>query len=759
MKEERFLSPLSRRGSGREMGEGPGVRALFGGVLFLLLSLLLAACAPKNGELDIPKGTPVVLISIDTLRADHLPMYGYKAVDTPALDSLRRDSILYANAFTATPLTFPSHTSLLTGVLPAVHGVRDNVGYVLDVGKITRGELPFLPWLLKQRGYATGGAVSAYVLLGKNGLKTGFDFYEDAIEFRQNRGLGGLQRPGGETLRLSAAWLRKAAGSSGKPFFFFFHIYEPHTPYQPPEPFASRYKLPYDGEIAAADQIVGKLIAELKSLGAYDRSLVVLLSDHGEGLGDHGEDEHGVLLYREAIHVPLLLKLPRSQRAGATAQAPVGLTDVAPSILELVGLPRPKLLGVGSLVAALDGAVAQPTRRIYSETFYPRLHFGWSDLASLADARWHYIEGPSSELYDMGSDPAETRNLLAAERRVYADLRKEMQGYDRRLAAPTAVDEETRKAMMSLGYVASGAGATSGPLPDPRSRIGALADLKVGFEHTSRHEYKEAVEAYRRVLATNPQMVDAWEFLAAALQKLGQKDDALEAYRTALRISHGSPHIAVEAASLYFDMGQLDEAATHARMALTTNASFAHGLLAQIALAKGKLDDAEKEARLAMEEKSLRVGPLVTLADVQHARGDYNGALATLRQAEQAYDQREAKDPDLLRGLNLVRGKTQADLGDAAGAEASFRKEIELFPDNVRSYSSLAILYALTGRGAEIPPILQRMVEANPSPVAYVEAVKTLRLLKDPAGATALLRFAIGRYPQSRELKELARRG
>jgi arylsulfatase A-like enzyme/cytochrome c-type biogenesis protein CcmH/NrfG len=733
-------------------------------ILGLGLLVALTACAPKTGKLgklDVPQGTPVVLISIDTLRADHLPMYGYKGVDTPALDSLRRDSVLYENAYTATPLTFPSHTSLLTGVLPAVHGVRDNVGYVLDSGKITRGELPFLPWLLKQRGYATGGAVSAYVLLGKNGLKTGFDFYQDGIEFQQNRGLGGLQRPGSETLRVSQDWLHQ---SSGKPFFFFFHIYEPHTPYQPPEPFASRYKLPYDGEIATADQIVGNLLAELKSLGAYDRALIVLLSDHGEGLGDHGEEEHGVLLYREAIHVPLLLKLPKSQRAGATAAAPVGLTDVAPSVLALLGLPRPKPLAeTAALVAALDtaaldAAVPGPARRIYSETFYPRLHFGWSDLASLADARWHYIEGPSPELYDMTRDPAEARNLLASERRVYADLRKEMQGYDRQLAAPAAVDEETRKALMSLGYLASGA-AASGPLPDPRSRIGALADLKVGFQHTSRREYKEAAEAFRKVLATNPQMVDAWEFLAISLQKQGQKDEALAAYREALRISHGSPHIAMAAASLYFDLGQLDEAAAHARMALATNASFAHGLLAQIALQRSHLDEAEKEARAAMDEKSLRVGPLVTLAEVQHARGDYNGGLETLRQAQAAYDQREAKDPDLLRGLSLVRGKCQADLGDAAGAEASFRKEIELFPENVRAYSSLAILYALTGRGPEISPILQRMVQANPTPVAYAEAVKTLRLLKDTGSATTLLRYALGRYPQSRELKELGRQG
>jgi len=725
--------------------------------LLIAALLLTTACGPKSNQLDVPKNTPVILISIDTLRADHLPMYGYKGVETPALDALRRDSVLYQNAYTATPLTFPSHTSLLTGVLPAVHGVRDNVGYLLDAGKITRGELPYLPWLLKQKGYATGGAVSAYVLLGKNGLKTGFDFYEDGIEFQQNRGLGGLQRPGSETLRVSESWLQQSAG---KPFFFFFHIYEPHTPYTPPEPFASRYKQPYDGEIAAADQIVGNLLAELKKLDAYDRALIVLLSDHGEGLGDHGEDEHGVLLYREAIHVPLLLKLPRSQRAGATAAAPVGLTDVASSILELLGLPRPKPLGNPALAAALDTAAGGGGERdIYSETFYPRLHFGWSDLASLAGARWHYIEGPSPELYDMASDPAETQNLLTSERRVYADLRKEMQGYDRTLAAPSAVDEETRKAMMSLGYMASGAGATSGPLPDPRSHIGAMADLKVGFQHMSRKEYRESADAFRKVLATNPQMVDAWEFLATSLQKLGQKDDALSAYREALRISHGSPHIAVAAASLYFEMGQLDEAATHARMALATNASFAHGLLAQIALMKNDLAGAEKEARQALDEKSLRVGPLVTLAEVQHARGDYNGSLETLRQAQVAYDQREAKDPDLLRGLNLVRGKCQADLGDAVAAEVSFRKEMELFPENIRAWSSLAILYALSGRGPEVAPILQQMVAANPTPAAYAEAVKTLRLLKDPASATALLRYASGRFPQSRELRELGRPG
>ncbi|HJX29784.1 MAG TPA: sulfatase-like hydrolase/transferase, partial [Thermoanaerobaculia bacterium] len=731
----------------------PGGEGLRAATLVLVLVLaLLTACTPKSDAptATLPEGTPVILISIDTLRADHLPAYGYQGVETPHLDALRRDGVLFTNAYTPTPLTFPAHSSLLTGLLPAAHGVRDNVGYALDREKISRGELPFLPQILKGQGYATGGAVSAYVLQGKHGLRTGFDFYEDAVEFRANRGLGGLQRPGGETLKVSLDWLR---GAAEKPFFYFFHIYEPHTPYTPPEPFASRYAAsPYDGEIAAADAIVGELIAELKRLDAYDRALVILLSDHGEGLGDHGEEEHGVLLYREAIHVPLLLKLPDARLAGATAEAPVELTDVVPTVLSLLGLPKPESLRGSSLMAALDASA--PPRRAYSETFYPRLHFGWSDLASLIDARWHYIEGPDPELYDIVADPRETRNLLRDERRAYADLRRAMEGYSRTLAPPSAVDEETRQAMIALGYVGSSGGTTEGPLPDPKSRIGALTDLKTGFRHSSQGEHAAAAAAFRKVLEVNPGMVDAWEFLARSLQKLGDSDGALAAYQEALRISGGSSHIAMSAASLFFDLGRLADAETHARMAEAAHPSFAHGLLARIALARKDFDAAEKEARQAMEEdEGSRIGPLITLAEVLHARGDNQGALDTVRQAAAAYEQREAKDPDLIRGLALIRGQALADLGDAAGAEAAFREEIRLFPDNLRAYSSLALVYALSGRPAEVGPTLRSLVEANPTPDAYAEAVKTLRLVGDPGSAAGLLRHALGQYPDSRALR------
>ncbi|HEX3127878.1 MAG TPA: sulfatase-like hydrolase/transferase [Thermoanaerobaculia bacterium] len=716
------------------------------------LLLILTACARGGDRLDVPKGTPVVLISIDTLRADHLPAYGYRGVETPALDGLRKDGVLFEKAYSPTPLTFPAHSSLLTGVLPAVHGVRDNVGYRLDKAKIEKGELPFLPWLLKQQGYATGGAVSAYVLQGKGGLSTGFDLYEDAIEFRTNTGLGGLQRPGTETLDRARSWLESVKDG---PFFLFFHLYEPHTPYEPAEPFASRYASKYDGEIATADRIVGDLLADLKRLGLYDKALIVLVSDHGEGLGDHVEKEHGVLLYDEAIHVPMILKLPDSQLSGSTVEKPAQLTDVAPTVLSLLGMTVPPALKGMPLLDLLQEKA--PVRRIYSETFYPRIHFGWSELTSLADGRHHYIESPDPELYDLAADPDERTNVLSRERRLFAEMRKEMSGYDRRLAPPAAVDEESRQAMMALGYIGSGVGDVEGPLPDPKSRIASLGDLKLAFEHSARKEHAQAVEAYRRVLAVNPNMSDAWEFLGHALQALGRTGEALEAYREGLRVSHGSPTIAVAAASLYFDLGQLDEAASHARMALTSHPSFAHGLLAQIALRRKDLDGAEREARLAMNDESLRVGPMITLAEVLHARGRYEEALDLTRRAVEVYNRREAKDPDLIQGLSLIRGKILADMGDATGAEASFLQEIRLFPADYRAYSNLAVLYAVSGRPERVGPTLKQMVEASPTPASYAEAVKTLRALHDPGSAASLLRFALGKYPGSPELLALGR--
>ena len=719
-------------------------------------ALALAGCGgPAAERTTAPAGSPVVVISIDTLRADRLPAYGYDGVETPAIDGLRADGVLYERAYSHVPLTLPAHSSLFTGLLPAAHGLRDNIGYFLDPERVASGEVPFLPLALRQAGYATGAAVSTYVLRSKMGLDQGFDFYEDSIEFRTGTGLGGLQRPGSETLRLSLDWLR---GQADEPFFFFFHIYEPHTPYQPPPELAARYADPYDGEVAAADRIVGDLLAELERLGVYERAIVILLSDHGEGLGQHDEDEHGVLLYASTLRVPLILKLPGSRRAGAAVASPVQLVDVFPTLVELLQLEPGGPLAGTSLLRFLEPE--PPARTIYAETFYPRLHFGWSELTSVFDDRHHYIHGPDPELYDLIADPGQTENLARRRARLAASLRAELEAFESALVDPAAADEETRQALAALGYIGTvGAAAQEGPLADPKSRLATLTDLKAGFRYQSQKDHESAAAAFRRALVDNPQMLDAWEALARALQKLGRREEALEAYRKALEVSEGSPHVAISAASLLFDLGRLDEAEAHARLAVASNPSFAHGLLAQIALERDDLELAEREARLALDEKSPRLGPTITLAAILHARGEYEEALEMTLATEKTWAGRKTPDPQLIKGLFLRRGRILADLGRAAEAEEALRREIELFPGEVGAYSNLAVLYALSGRGPEVGGVLRSMVEANGSAAAYAEAVRTLRVVEDPAAAASLLRFALARFPDSEELRGLVERG
>jgi len=739
--------PFGRRSQG-------ALRARAAEILLLAIPLLLAACHREPTALKLREGTPVIIVSIDTLRSDHLPIYGYDGVETPAIDALRREGVLFQHAYTPTPLTLPAHASLLTGTLPEVHGVRDNVGYSLDKARRKSNQVPLLAPMLKEHGYATAAAVSAYVLQGTTGIEEGFDLYEDGIEFQSGRGLGQLQRPGGESLTRLLPWLEEHAK---EPFFVWLHLYEPHTPYEPPPAFATAGKTPYDGEIAAADAVVGQLAAQLRELGRWDDALVVLLADHGEGLGDHGEDEHGVLLYREAIQVPMVVKLPKGELAGRTAEAPVSLVDVAPTIADLLGIARPAAWKRPSLLAALDAGKA-PQPAAYAETFYARLHFGWSDLAAAVDGKHHLVMGPHPELYDLAADPGEKRNLMPNERRAFGVLRQEIERHDRRLAPPAEVDEESRKAMEALGYAGSAASPAEGPLPDPREHLAELRDLKDGFALMSKKDPAAAVVAFRRVVTANPGMVDAWEFLGRAYERMDRADDALAAYQEALKRSGGSPHIAMSAASLFLAQGRLAEAEEHAKLAIAAHPSFAHGLLAQVALARKDFPTAEREARRATEGKGSedRVGPSLTLAQVLHAQGKYEDALATTDTALAAWNARQAKDPDLIRGAYVLRGRIFADLGRADDAEKAFRQELALFPDDTPAYTNLALLYALTGRGTEVPAVLRELIENHSSPRAYKDAVQTLRVLELGPQAEQLLARGRRLYPTSPLLRSAA---
>ena len=715
----------------------------------LLPLLLLAACrqgTSPDGEAGTFPKAPIVLISIDTLRSDHLPAYGYKAVETPAIDAFRRDAVLFERAYSHTPLTLPSHVSMLTGRLPTEHGVRDNVGYHYDGDRF-----PNLAAVLHGAGYATGAAVSAYVLRPETGMSHGFDAYDAGIPVHFADSLGLSQRPGGQTADAALAWLRTVRD---KPFFLFLHLYEPHTPYAPPEPFASRYAgRPYDGEIAAADAIVGRVLGTLKEQGLYNRAVILLLSDHGEGLSDHGEQEHGIFLYREALQVPMILKLPAGHLAGSSRAAPAQIVDVFPTLLALVGVALPAGPFPGRPL--LDRAAPPAPRDLYAETFYPRLHFGWSELTSLIHDRFHTIQGPSPELFDLAADPGEKRNVLSGERRAYAAMRQSLQGLQRELLPPAAVDPETARKLAALGY-ASGAASTSRgeALPDPKSRIGTLKDFDLAMGLFGRGSYAEAVPAFRRLVAARPKMADAWENLALSLEKLGRRDEALAAYERAMDASGGASFVAVATGSLLLEMGRLDEAKAHAELGLKGSPGMAESLLAQIALARNQPEEAEKAARAALAAPGSRIAPLMTLAQVLQKQNRLPEALSAADQAN-AELARTGAAGQTYAGLHWVRGDLLARLGRTAEAERELRQEIHDFPHDTRAPASLALLYASAGRPQEAVGILQRMVEGEGSPAAYAEAVKTLRILGDPAGATALLRHALAVHPESRELRAL----
>lgn len=661
------------------------------GVVLLSAGLLSIACHRGPGPYE---GAPIIVISIDTLRADHLPAYGYRDVETPALDALAADGIRFDNAYSHYPLTLPSHSSLLSGLLPTRHGVRDNAGYSFAVD-----EHPFLPRLFAQAGYATAGFVSSYVLRAETGLGDGFDVYDSDIEFEAGSSLGSAQRPGLETAARAAAWVRE---HQAEPFFLFLHLYEPHTPYAPPEPYASRYsKKPYDGEIATADAILGGFVNELERLGLYDDAVVVLVGDHGEGLGDHGEKEHGVFLYRSTLHVPFLLKLPGRELAGTVVEQPVGLVDVLPTLARIAGIEAPEGLDGRTLLPPGDDAGG---RAIYAESYYPRLHFGWSDLQALYESRHAYIHAPEPELYDLAADPGQRRNVMRQDRRTLTRLVRELRELRVPLESPSEMDEETAEKLAALGYLAGSVHAT-GPLPDPKTQRHLLADLEAGTTKFAEQDFQGAVIHFRKLLDANAQMIDVWSFLGRSLRELGDHREAAEAFEKGLELSGGDPSLALAAAAARLEHGDVDRARQLAELARQDNREAADTLLSRIDLAQGN----ERQARARMEravrdgsagEPTLRRLALLHLQDGEPMRA--------WRLVEPLL-QEGTEEPETL----TVAGFALSDLGRLDQALVLFRRALQDEPDYAKAHEGVGTVLLKRDRPREARVELERALELN----------------------------------------------
>ena len=616
--------------------------------------------------------------------------------------------------------------------------MRDNVGFTLD------GSHRTLATRFKAAGLATGAAVSAYVLRRVTGIAQGFDTYEDALPVDLSIGLlGAQQRDGAVATEALARWIE---GQGGKRFFAFLHLYEPHSPYAPP-PQHRDLASPYDGDVAYADELVGRLVARLKAAGLYDRAILAVTSDHGEGLMDHGEQEHGFFLYREAVEVPLLVRLPGGRMGGTRVGGPVAQVDVTATLLDLAGVGADGMDGISQRPAIETGKAA--TRSVYSETFFPRYHFGWSELLSVTEERYRLIRAPRPELYDLREDPRETRNLAVERAAAVAAMNGwlEREAKPGEIAKPAEVSDETREALRALGYVGSTVvDVSTGTLPDPKDKLGVYEMCRRAMQARAQGRFDEAALGLRKVLADSPGVLDAWEVLGSTLVQLGRSQEAIAAYDEVIKRdpTNSSAHLSL--AKVHGLAGRRDRAERHAELASAKEPGRGFETLAQILLDQNRPAEAAAYARRSLAADADRLMSRFVLGLVAQRSGRFEEAIAEYRKAVEI----QARRPGLVvRNLHAGLGDCLARLGREAEAEAEFRAEIAAIPHSRDARVGLGVLYRSQGRDAESRDVLAGIVTENPRAGAdeYFAVARTLVVLGDTPAARDWAARARALYP------------
>jgi arylsulfatase A-like enzyme/Flp pilus assembly protein TadD len=511
----------------------------------------------------------IIFITVDTTRADHMGFLGCKRGLTPNLDTLARQGVVFERAFSQAPLTPVSHATIFTGTYPQFHTVT-------DFGHPLPALLPYMPEILQKTGYHTAAFIASLVLDPKAnmapGFDRGFDFFDAG--FRAKRSVeesryDTMERRGGDVVAHSIAWLNKNRQS---PFFIWIHLYDPHAPYDPPPPYDTRFKDPYDGEIAYADSALGKLFQYLRQRGLYDRALIMMMSDHGESLGAHGESMHGIFLYDETIHVPLVFKLPGALLAGKRVTSRVRLVDVAPTLLSMLSLPLPPTFQGESLVPLMKSPKAAADLPAYSQTEYPHRAFGWSAISSLRTGKYLYVRAPKRELYDQTQDEAAEHNLAASAPAVTDTLAAQMgKFYDQTTSyhGPTqqaAQTSEQTENLAALGYVGSSTAGKSQDQQqgaDPKDKIQISNLLEEGMLAVEDGRYNQAIPMLQQVLADSPAINVAQLQLGIAFARAKRYPEAIPALKKAVELIPEAVDARYELALALYDTGALRESLEH----------------------------------------------------------------------------------------------------------------------------------------------------------------------------------------------------
>jgi arylsulfatase A-like enzyme/Tfp pilus assembly protein PilF len=667
------------------------------------LSAAILACAAGNARAS----TPVILISVDTLRADRLACYQASRKITPYMDSLAKGGTAFSQVSALVPLTLPSHSSLFASTYPFENGVEDN--------GIPFGAGPTIATVLKSAGYRTAAFVGGFVLDRRFGLSRGFDVYDSPFDLHRKTALdaGDLKRPAAQVTAAAVRWLDL---NSSSPFFLFLHFYDLHTPYDlPPDPRLRRGEAGYSAELAYVDRVLGDFLAYLTGRGLLDKTLIVFTSDHGEGLGEHGENNHGYFVYQSTLRVPLIVHWPQGSKRVPNdhIDEPASLLDVAPTILDALGLPRPPEMRGRSLIAG-KGAV-----EIYSESLYARNHFGCAALRALRSGRYKYIDAPEPELYDLSSDPLESRNLYSTEQPRAAAMRKRLMSLlaSAPAAKPRAPTPETVKALRSLGYLSGSSAANRlASRIDPKGRIGDFELYGHALALASAGQLAESSDLLERLDEKLPDVVDIRIGLGLNHQQAGRYAEAAQEFKRALQRAPQNAQAHFDLALCEFRLHRPEEAIQELQVTLALEPWYtrAEEMLADIYLQKK--DYTEARTRL---QHILSVDPESYTA--HYDLGVFAGMARNWSEAQRELLSALQTDPSSAEAHNTL-GSVYLQLGQLEQARGEFEGAIRLQPEFAWAHYNLALVFKKQDKPDDAEREIRAALKADPTfPAARAE--------------------------------------
>ena len=720
----------------KEAEEQPGWRAKKGKPLMwmiigliLVLAGLVAVLKFRTPGTDLRSAPScnVLLITLDTTRADHLGCYGYKKAVTPNLDRLAGEGWRFNRVYCSAPLTLPSHVTMLTGLEPVAHGIRDN-GHYLPAGIKTITEV------LATRGYKTAAFVSSFSVDSRFGLDRGFEDYDDTFEADLPFKTNNAERRAEVTFARFSAWLENNYKDK---FFSWIHYFDPHLPYDPPSPYKEDYvDHPYDGEIAYMDFYLGKILEALKSKGLLDKTIIIIAGDHGEGQGDKVERGHGLFLYEETVRVPLIIWNKKIFPKKGVVNQTVRLLDIAPTVLELSGAGASSLPVQGKSLLPLIEGKEKKDRIALIETFYPRENFGWSELVALVADRWKYIQCPRPELYDLKTDPEERKNLLDSSPDITTKLRKQLEaellmagGQEMTKpsgSGPTAADTEK---LRSLGYLSFAPARVASVLPDPKEKIDLLNLIQQAQMAEYEERYAEAEQIYFKIMDEIPDSPASYVNLAIVQARQRKMEEAVETLKKGLARLPDSEILLVRLGHTYLVSGKLAEAFSIMNQVLNLNSRNVDALT----VCAGILDTlGRKEEGRKYYEQALAVEP-----ESKFLRMSYAGNLASsgkLKEAIEIYKKLIEDYPGDQSFYQLI-GIAYSYLGEHDQALFYLRQALAIMPTR-SGYFNLAVAYEKAGDVANAIKYLRLYLEnsTGDDPGSIAQAKAELSRLEKLAG-------------------------